>query len=162
MCIRDRRFDKTRLVARAAWEQFVTMGLGLLILLVLGPLLWFSLSRAMRPLRSMTKAIVSISDGNLSTRIDAIGRRDEIGAIARALSVLKIRLAERATLEERQSAAEIERRSRQQGVDHAITSFRTEVSLALEAFKNNAERMREASDGLARVPDCLFYQSTCV
>jgi len=145
------RFDKTRLVARAAWEQFVTMGLGLLILLVLGPLLWFSLSRAMRPLRSMTKAIVSISDGNLSTQIDAIGRRDEIGAIARALSVLKIRLAERATLEERQSAAEIERRSRQQGVDHAITSFRTEVGLALEAFKSNAERMREASDGLARV-----------
>uniref|UniRef100_A0A9E7ZKU0 Methyl-accepting chemotaxis protein n=1 Tax=Bosea sp. NBC_00436 TaxID=2969620 RepID=A0A9E7ZKU0_9HYPH len=145
------RFDKTRLVARAAWEQFVTIGLGLLILLVLGPLLWLSLSRAMRPLRSMTKAIVSISDGNLSTQIDAIGRRDEIGAIARALSVLKIRLAERATLEEKQSAAEVERRSRQQGVDHAITSFRTEVGLALEAFKSNAERMREASDGLARV-----------
>lgn len=145
------RFDKTRLVARAAWEQFVTMGLGLLILLVLGPLLWFSLSRAMRPLRSMTKAIVSISDGNLGTQIDALSRRDEIGAIARALSVLKIRLAERATLEERQSVAEVERLSRQQGVDHAITLFRTDVGLALEAFKNNAERMREASDGLARV-----------
>ncbi|TQI76121.1 methyl-accepting chemotaxis protein [Bosea sp. AK1] len=145
------RFDKTRLVARAAWEQFVTIGLGLLILLVLGPLLWLSLSRAMRPLRSMTKAIVSISDGNLSTPIDALGRRDEIGAIARALGVLKIRLAERATLEEQQSVAEVERRSRQQGVDHAITSFRSEVGLALEAFKSNAERMREASDGLARV-----------
>lgn len=145
------RFDKTRLVARAAWEQFVTMGLGLFILLVLGPLLWFSLSRAMRPLRNMTKAIVSISDGNLSTQIDALGRRDEIGAIARALSVLKVRLAERAMLEEKQSASEVERRSRQQGVDHAITSFRTEVGLALEAFKSNAERMREASDGLARV-----------
>ncbi|WP_162260060.1 methyl-accepting chemotaxis protein [Bosea sp. Root670] len=145
------RFDKTRLVARAAWEQFVTIGLGLLILLVLGPLLWLSLSRAMRPLRSMTKAIVSISDGNLSTPIDALGRRDEIGAIARALGVLKIRLAERATLEQQQSVAEVERRSRQQGVDHAITSFRSEVGLALEAFKSNAERMREASDGLARV-----------
>jgi len=145
------RFDKTRLVARAAWEQFVTIGLGLVILLVLGPLLWFSLSRAMRPLRSMTKAIVSISDGNLSTPIDALGRRDEIGAIARALGVLKIRLAERATLEEKQSVAEVERVARQQGVDHAITSFRSEVGLALEAFKNNAERMREASDGLARV-----------
>ncbi len=145
------RFDKTRLVARAAWEQFVTIGLGLLILLVLGPLLWLSLSRAMRPLRSMTRAIVSISDGNLSTQIDALGRRDEIGAIARALGVLKIRLAERATLEQQQSVAEVERRSRQQGVDHAITSFRSEVGLALEAFKSNAERMREASDGLARV-----------
>src|SRR5690606_27993820 len=114
---------------------------GLLILLVLGPVLWFSLSRAMRPLRSMTKAIVSISDGNLSTPIDALDRSDEIGAIARALSVLKVRLAERATLEEKQSVAEIERRSRQQSVDHAITLFRSEVGLALEAFKSNAERM---------------------
>lgn len=145
------RFDKTRLVARAAWEQFVTIGLGLLILIVLGPLLWISLSRTMRPLRSMTKAIVSISDGKLDTPIDALERRDEIGAIARALGVLKVRLAERATLEARQSASEVERRTRQQGVDTAITSFRNEVGLALEAFKSNAERMREASDGLARV-----------
>jgi methyl-accepting chemotaxis protein len=145
------RFDKTRLMARAQSEQFLTMGLGLLILLVLGPLLWFSLLRALRPLRSMTKAIVSISDGNLATPIDALERRDEIGAIARALGVLKIRLAERAALEEKQSVAEVERLARQRGVDHAITSFRTDVGLALEAFKNNAERMREASDGLARV-----------
>lgn len=145
------RFDKTRLAARAAWEQLVTAGLGLLILVVLGPLLWFSMSRTMRPLRSMTKAIVSISDGKLDTSIDALERRDEIGAIARALGVLKVRLAERATLEARQSASEVERRARQQGVDLAITSFRGEVGLALEAFKSNAERMREASDGLARV-----------
>jgi len=145
------RFDKTRLVARAAWEQFVTIGLGVLILVVLGPLLWFSLSRTMRPLRSMTKSIVSISDGKLDTPIDALERRDEIGAIARALGVLKVRLAERATLQEKQSASEEEQRARQQGVDMAITSFRSEVGLALEAFKSNAERMREASDGLARV-----------
>jgi methyl-accepting chemotaxis protein len=145
------RFDKTRLLARAAWEQFVTIGLGLLILVVLGPLLWFSLSRTMRPLRNMTKAIVSISDGKLDTPIEALERKDEIGSIARALGVLKVRLAERTTLEAKQSASEVERRARQQAVDMAITSFRGEVGLALEAFKSNAERMREASDGLARV-----------
>ncbi len=145
------RFDKTRLVARASWEQFVTISLGLLILVVLGPVLWFSLSRTMRPLRSMTKAIVSISDGKLDTPIDALERKDEIGSIARALGVLKVRLAERTTLEAKQSASEVERRARQQAVDLAITSFRGEVGLALEAFKSNAERMRVASDGLARV-----------
>ncbi|MCU4178984.1 methyl-accepting chemotaxis protein [Bosea sp. BH3] len=145
------RFDKTRLLARAAWEQFVTIGLGMLILIVLGPVLWFSLSRTMRPLRNMTKAIVSISDGQLDTPIDALDRADEIGSIARALGVLKVRLGERATLEARQSASEVERRAHQQAVDTAITSFRSEVGLALEAFKSNAERMREASGGLARV-----------
>lgn len=145
------RFDKTRLVARAALEQLVTIGLGLLMLVVLGPLLWYSLSRTMRPLKSMTQAIVSISDGKLDTPIDALGRRDEIGAIAQALGVLKLRLAERATLQNRQDQSEEERRQRQQGVDAAIASFRSEVGLALEAFKSNADRMTAASDGLASV-----------
>lgn len=145
------RFDKTRLVARAAWEQFVIIGLGLAVLVVLGPLLWVSLSRTMRPLRGMTNAIVSISDGNLDTPIDALERRDEIGAIARALGVLKIRLAERAALEEKQNLSESERRVRQQNVDGAIAMFRNEVGMALEAFKSNADQMQEASGGLARV-----------
>jgi methyl-accepting chemotaxis protein len=145
------RFDKTRIVARAAQEQFVTIGLGLLVLIVLGPLLWYSLSRTMQPLQSMTQAIVSISDGRLDTPIDALGRRDEIGAIARALGILKVRLAERATLQEKQHRSDEERHLRQQNVDSAITLFRNEVGLALEAFKNNADRMMEASDGLARV-----------
>lgn len=145
------RFDKTRLNARASFEQFVTIGIGVLILLILGPLLWVSLSRTMRPLKSMTQAIVSISDGKLDTPIDAADRRDEIGAIAQALSVLKVRLGERAALQEAQHVTEAERRYQQRRVDESIALFRGEVGAALEAFKNNAERMSEASDGLARV-----------
>ncbi|MGQ3285673.1 methyl-accepting chemotaxis protein [Bosea sp. (in: a-proteobacteria)] len=145
------RFDKSRLLERAGFEQTATIAFGILILLVLGPLLWFSLSRTMKPLRNMTKAIVSISDGQLDTPIDALARRDEIGAIAHALGVLKLRLAERAALQERQHVSEAERRLHQQRVDEAIGLFRGEVGVALEAFKSNADRMSEASDGLARV-----------
>ncbi|WP_324133267.1 HAMP domain-containing methyl-accepting chemotaxis protein [Bosea sp. (in: a-proteobacteria)] len=145
------RFDKSRLLERAGFEQTATIAFGILILLVLGPLLWFSLSRTMKPLRNMTKAIVSISDGRLDTPIDALARRDEIGAIAHALGVLKLRLAERAALQEKQHVSEAERRLHQQRVDEAIGLFRGEVGVALEAFKSNADRMSEASDGLARV-----------
>lgn len=145
------RFDKTRLAKRATLEQLVTIGFGILILLVLGPLLWFSLSRTMRPLKNMTQAIVAISDGDLDTKIDAMTRRDEIGSIAHALGILKVRLAERAALQEKQHVSEVERRQHQQRVDEAIALFRGEVGVALEAFKSNAERMSEASDGLARV-----------
>jgi methyl-accepting chemotaxis protein len=145
------RFDTTRLVARANWEQLFTIGFGALILLVMGLLLWFSLSRTMKPLKGMTRAIVGISDGNLDTPIEGMRRRDEIGAIAHALAILKVRLAERATLQEKQHVTEAERRQHQQSVDEAIALFRGEVGVALEAFKSNADRMSEASDGLARV-----------
>ena len=145
------RFDKSRLMARARFEQTATIGFGVMILLVLGPLLWVCLARTMRPLKSMTQAIVSISDGELDTPIDALARHDEIGAIAHALGVLKLRLAERASLQEKQHVTEAERRLHQLRVDEAIGLFRAEVGAALEAFKNNADRMSEASDGLARV-----------
>jgi methyl-accepting chemotaxis protein len=145
------RFDKSRLLARAKFEEVATIGFGVLILLVLGPLLWFSLSRTMKPLKSMTRAIVSMSDGQLDTPIDAMARQDEIGAIAHALGVLKLRLAERAALQEKQHVTETERRLHQQSVDAAIGVFRAEVGVALEAFKSNADRMSEASNGLARV-----------
>lgn len=145
------RFDKTRLVERSHWEKMVTIGIGLAILVVLAPLLWITLSRTMKPLKNMTKAIVSISDGRLDTPIDVVGRGDEIGAIAHALGILKVRLAERATLQDKQHISEEERRLKQQRVDEAISVFRAEVGVALEAFKTNAESMSSASDGLARV-----------
>lgn len=146
------RFDKSRLIARAAWEQVLTIGLGIAVLVVLGPLLWFSLSRAMRPLQSMTRAIVGISDGKLDTPIDAAHRHDEIGAIARALGVLKLRLAERATLQERQLMTETERHRHQKHIEEAIALFRGEVGVALEAFKSNADRMGRPQTGWRASP----------
>lgn len=145
------RFNKSRLVARAETEQMFTIGFGLLILLVLGPFLWFCLSRTMRPLKNMTNAIVGISDGRLDTPIEATNRNDEIGAIARALVVLKLRLGERAQLQEKQLSSEEERRLQQARIDEAISLFRGDVSAALQAFKSNADRIGEASAGLARV-----------
>lgn len=145
------RFDKSRLTARATMEHFATIGFGVVLLLVLGPLLWFSLSRTMRPLRDMTQAIVSLSGGDLSTKIGATGRGDEIGSIARALTVLKENLSERASLQEQQRVSESDRERHQRRVEQAIGIFRGEVSTALEAFKTNADRMSQASDGLARV-----------
>ena len=145
------RFDSSRLNAAAAIERQVTLGLGFIIVLILGPLLWFALAKTMQPLQGLTQSIVSISDGNLETPLEGLDRRDEIGAIARALGVLKVRLAERQALQGQQQVSEAERRARQQGVDEAIIQFRSEVGSALETFKSNADRMSEASDGLARV-----------
>ena len=145
------RFDTSRLNAAATLENRVTLSLGLMVVLILGPLLWFALSKTMQPLKGLTQSIVSISDGNLETQLEGLERRDEIGAIARALGVLKVRLAERQALQGQQQSSEAERRVRQQGVDEAITQFRSEVGSALETFKSNADRMSEASDGLARV-----------
>jgi methyl-accepting chemotaxis protein len=143
------RFEKNRLEARAMTEWRTTMGMGAAVLGVLALLLWLSLSHMMKPLKGMTTALVDLSHGKMDTELVGAHRRDEIGAIARGLDVLRLSLAERDTLQAQRLMDESGRADRQQDIDTAITNFRTEVTDMLASFEDNAGRMNDASNGLA-------------
>jgi diguanylate cyclase (GGDEF)-like protein len=68
-------------------------------LLAVCVLLAWILSRVTRPIRELTGAMNRLSAGEHDTAIPALYRRDEIGAMARALSVLKENSIERQRLE---------------------------------------------------------------
>ncbi|NVK17307.1 MAG: HAMP domain-containing protein [Methylocystaceae bacterium] len=57
-----------------------------------------------RPVRHMTRAMRALADGDLDVTIPAEGRRDEVGEMARALSVFKDNLAEMDTMRSNQEA----------------------------------------------------------
>ncbi len=143
------RFEKERLEARARTEWLTTVGMGIGALGVLALLLWMSLSRMMKPLKGMTTALVDLSKGKMDTEVIGADRRDEIGAIARGLDVLRSSLAERDTLQAERLMDESGKAERQQDIDDSIASFRTEVTDMLAAFEDNAGRMSDASNGLA-------------
>jgi diguanylate cyclase (GGDEF)-like protein len=84
----------------AAVRQVLAIGAGgLLALSVVCLLLAWILSRVTRPIRDMTAAMGRLSAGVLETEIPALDRRDEIGAMARALAVFKENSIERQRLE---------------------------------------------------------------
>jgi diguanylate cyclase (GGDEF)-like protein len=92
-------FSRGRADAAARQEVITTATGGVLALLAICALLAWVLSRVTRPIRDMTTAMDRLSAGEFETSIPALERRDEIGAMARALAVFKENSIERQRLE---------------------------------------------------------------
>jgi diguanylate cyclase (GGDEF)-like protein len=92
-------FSRGRANATARQEFFAIASGGVLALFAVCALLAWVLSRVTRPIRDMTTAMDRLSAGELETSIPALDRRDEIGAMARALAVFKENSIERQRLE---------------------------------------------------------------
>jgi methyl-accepting chemotaxis protein len=142
------RYDRGRAEARIAGDTLVSIGAGLGVVLLFALVLGAVLVRMLKPVRPLAEAVGAIVRGE-DVAIPAASRRDEVGAIARALGVMKESLADRARLQDAQSAAEGARGARQAEIDAVIADFRGEVTGALAAFEGNAARMGTASDAMA-------------
>ena len=92
-------FSRQRANATALREVYSTGSGGILALLAVCALLTWILSRVTRPIREITEAMGELSEGEFDTAIPALERRDEIGAMARALAVFKENSIERERLE---------------------------------------------------------------
>ena len=89
-------FSRGRASAASRREIITIATGGVLALLAVCALLAWVLSRVTRPIRDMTTAMDRLSAGKFETALD---RRDEIGAMARALAVFKENSIERQRLE---------------------------------------------------------------
>ena len=84
-----------------------------------------------RPLASITSAMSRIANGDLTVGIPGLGRKDEIGAIAKAVQVFKDNAIERERLQEEQRHEEAAKQRRAEAVDRLITHFAQDVSGSL-------------------------------
>jgi diguanylate cyclase (GGDEF)-like protein len=92
-------FSRARADA-AAFREILAIGTGgIVVLLAVSALLAWILSRVTHPIRDITDAMGRLSAGAFDTGIPALDRRDEIGAMARALAVFKENSIERQRLE---------------------------------------------------------------
>ena len=92
-------FSRRRGEMAALQEIIAIVAGGAVALLAVCSLLAWLLSRVTHPIRDMTQAMARLSLGELDTPIPALDRRDEVGAMARALVVFKENSRERERLE---------------------------------------------------------------
>jgi len=92
-------FSRRRVHEAALREALGIAMAGVATLLALCTLLSWILSRVTQPIREITGAMSHLSSGDFDTVIPALDRRDEIGAMARALGVFKENSIERQRLE---------------------------------------------------------------
>lgn len=145
------KFDRSRLEERVAAETLSTFAVGMGILLAMAAVLWVALAKLMAPLKPISVAVVSLSQATLDTLIPGCDRKDELGRIARALVVLQENLADREKLQAALVTDEKEKGRRQQSTEAAISDFRSEVSVALGAFEQNASRLGDVSTALSQI-----------
>ncbi len=116
----------------------------LMIVMVIAVL---SLNRRLviKPLRSITGTMSKLADGDHSVDIPALGRGDEIGAIAHAVEVFKLNAIVALEAQEQQALIEAENRQQKQLMDEAAAQKRATEEQLQQDKLDEAKRAAEAS-----------------
>jgi methyl-accepting chemotaxis protein len=121
---------------------------------------WLLSRSIVPPLRHATGAMARLSEGDLSVAVEGAGRRDEIGALFRALAVFKQALTDKQSLQADQAQQNEVRRNRQQALltlakdfDIAVGVQLTSVDAAVASLRSTAHSLTERSDRMTESAD---------
>jgi len=146
-----------------------TMRLGITVLVaitgagVLGAVLfiWFQVNRnILGRIAGLSRAMLSLAEGNLETEVRGTARTDEIGGMARALQVFKdgLQRADRLAAEQR---VEAETRSkRQAAIDQLVGQFDATASDVVGAVASAATELRATADEMSSTVKGMEGQAT--
>jgi methyl-accepting chemotaxis protein len=108
-------------------------------------------SRAVvRPIKAMTSAMSRLASGDMSAEVPGRDRRDEVGAMAEALGVLKENSLRAQELSAQQTDAHASQSKRAQALDQLCRNFDTEMSRGLSDVAQSLEAMQQAVQSMAR------------
>jgi len=129
---------------------YCAAGSGLLFALLALPNRFLA-QRALAPISSLTKAMEDVAGGDFSVSIPSLERRDEIGAMARALEIFKANLLDRHRLQQMAAETRAGIQARQERIDGLIAQFRATAGAVLGQVSSNSEQMSLAADQLSAI-----------
>ena len=122
----------------------------LAVLLVTSLLIWTTL----KSVRTIAEATSRLADGDTATELEQLKRRDELGAIVRALSVFRDNLlnvgALKSEQEQQARAGEIERRA---GLARMADNFESSIGSIVRDVVQAAGEMQEVAQGMSVAAD---------
>ncbi|WP_269580699.1 methyl-accepting chemotaxis protein [Roseibium sp. Sym1] len=138
-------------VSSAAAAQ-TQISLTLALALALGIAFVVILSGAIiRPIRSLTGAMLKLKDGETDLELPAAARKDEIGHMAKAVATFCDRERERMRLEAETEASQEEVRRRQDTVDALVADFRQDIKAALDTVTGNMHQLDNTAEQLSEI-----------
>jgi methyl-accepting chemotaxis protein len=125
----------------------VVLGAVVLLMLLVASGLYITMTRSVvAPLLEMVAAMRRLAGGDTSARVPAIGRKDEVGAMADALGVFQKNAISTRRMEADQREAQAQKGRRQKAMEASIANFDGSVRKALEILSGAGQRMRTASE----------------
>lgn len=141
--------QQTELAAASNKITFGVILTGILCLLPIVGGIWWMTVRMFAPLNTLTVAARKIADGELEVAVDATGRSDEIGDMARCIEVFKENSEERERLAAERKVGHLTREKRESLIDSLINDFRSEAQTALGVVQENITRVEDFSSILS-------------
>ncbi|MBK8161095.1 MAG: HAMP domain-containing protein [Rhodospirillaceae bacterium] len=101
-----------------------------------------------RPIGRMTGVMGELSRGNLDVAVPDTELRNEIGAMAQAVSVFKDGMIQARDLAEKEAASQARREARVKKINHLTDHFETAVREVLATVANATERMQGTANSM--------------
>ena len=100
-----------------------------------------------RPLNFMTRAMMRLADGDLAVEVPGLDRKDEVGAMAKAVQIFKSNAVEKLRLERVKAQDDSARKRRQEEMDQLVGFFGRSVGGVFKELSiTSAEMSRTSSD----------------
>jgi len=146
------------------WAQALQMGMmAFLALLLVTGLFWLLSHSIVNPINAMTGAMRKIADGETSTIIPALGRADEVGAMAQSVQVFKDNMIEanrlRAEQDELKARADADKKRL---LGRMADEFERGVRASLDTLTRAASDMQATSKSMSGTASEASHQATGV
>ncbi|WP_168220277.1 methyl-accepting chemotaxis protein [Azospirillum thermophilum] len=116
--------------------------------------------RVIRPLNGLALLMERLAKGDLEIAVDGVGRKDEVGMLARSLEVFKEAAVTNRRLEEEQHAEQIRKEERQKQIEEYIRSFDRSVSEVLGGMASASSELSHTAESMAALADQTNAQAT--
>jgi len=126
-------------VTGLAAAAFVLVGLGVLMI-------WRAIAR---PLSAITATTERVAGGDFDLAVPHSDRRDEVGALARAIEVFKEAMRRNQELNRKVVDEAAERDVRARHVETTVDSFRGSVDQVLKSLAENSSSMRDVAQAIS-------------
>ena len=144
-----------------ARQRFATTIIAVSLAVGLGvSLLIWTLGRGVvRPIRALTLATETLVAGTLSGDIPGTARRDEFGALGRALAVLREGMAERVRLEQREAASRARSDRHHAAMARHTQEFGASIVGVLGMLGHAADAMRGSAGSMAEAAETTLARA---
>jgi methyl-accepting chemotaxis protein len=132
---------------QAIWAMAIAAGIAALLVLGMTMLI---VRRVTKPLKAVTASLTVLAEGRTDVEVQYADRHDEIGAIARTISVFKSNRIERRQLEaERVSAEKLAMDQRKAELNRFVDDFRTRIGGIIERVLNSSGQFAKDAQQLS-------------
>jgi methyl-accepting chemotaxis protein len=128
--------------------------------LMVGLVIWFLGRSVTAPIRALNDATTSMARGDLDNDVPGLSRRDEFGALARSLEVLRDHARARRQLEQAAEAERASQNRRQTVMEQYTQEFGASVSGVLATLTSASDDMRRTAGAMTTAAGHTRTQAT--